>query len=273
MEELWEIYRNGHWVIPFLLFCIYSFVSASFILYLVIVGSRNKKIRREKKRAEYAVLIEKIMFSVVFEDFRFAALKEDKNFLVLFDTFFFREVMTESVINLHKNYEGVYAQKLEQFYKESGLIKDSFKKLKSYKWEVKCKGITELAEFNIHDAFDEIIQFSKARNKTLKITAINACIKLEGTKGIVHLTEHPDPIDDWTQLNIISAFKKHDIGDTKGVELLLESQNTTVIALGLKLIKELKLTQKVPYVAQLAARTPNTVIKYEAQNVLQTLTV
>ncbi|WP_228526565.1 hypothetical protein [Flavobacterium sp. ANB] len=179
----------------------------------------------------------------------------------------------ESIINLHKNYEGIHAEKLEEFYKESGLINDSFKKLKSLKWELKCKGITELAELNITDAFQSIIKVSKGRNKTLKITALNAGIKLAGTKAIVHLTGHAHPIDDWTQINIISAFKKHDIGDTKGVELLLESQNTTVIVLGLKLIEELKLTQKIPYITQLVDRAPNTMIKYEAQNVLQLLTV
>lgn len=272
MTEIWEIYKNGKWVVTFLTFSIYFFVAASFILYLYIVASRNKKIKRDKRRIEYSAEIEKLMASVIFEDLTFAVIKENKNFLVLFDTSFFREVLTESILNLHKNYEGIYAQKLEQFYIESGLVKDSFRKLKSIKWEVKCKGITELSEFNIKDAFDTIIMYSKARNKTLKITAINACINLAGTESIVYLVEHSDPIDDWTQLNIISAFKKHDIGDSEGVELLLESQNTTVIALGLKLIKELKLTQKIPFVAQLAAKAPNTLIEYEAKNILQTLT-
>lgn len=273
MTEIWELYKNGKWVVSFLTFAIYLFVAASFILYLYIVASRNKKIKRERLRIEYNAEIEKLMASVIFEDTSFSDIKQNKNFLVLFDTSFFREVVTESILNLHKNYEGIYAQKLEQFYKESGLIKDSFRKLKSIKWEVKCKGITELAEFNITDAFETIINYSKARNKTLKITAINACIKLAGTKSVVYLVEHSDPIDDWTQLNIISAFKKHDIGDSKGIELLLESQNTTVITLGLKLIKELKLTQKVPFVAQLITKAPNELIKYEAQSILQTLTV
>ncbi|MFB9076719.1 hypothetical protein ACFFLS_24110 [Flavobacterium procerum] len=273
MEKIWEFYKNGQWEVPFLIFSICLFVATSVFLYLLIIESRNRNIKKERLRNEYSILIEKLMASIIFEDASYSVIKEDKNLMVLFDTSFFRETVVESLINLHKNYEGIYAQKLEQFYKDSGLIKGSFRKLKSLKWEVKCKGITELAELNISDAFGNIVAFSKARNKTLKITAINACIKLAGTKGIVHLTEHSDPIDDWTQVNIISAFKKHDIGDTKGVELLLESQNTTVVALGLKLIKELKLTQKVPYVAELAARTTNNLIKYEAQNVLQTLTL
>ncbi|MDP5202060.1 hypothetical protein [Flavobacterium sp. DG2-3] len=272
MTEIWELYKSGGWEVPFLTFSIYLFVAASFILYLIIVASRNSKIKKERLRKEYSEMIDKVMSAVIFEDVSFSKIKEDKNFLVLFDTSFFREVLTESLINLHKNYEGVYAQKLEQFYKDSHLIKVSFRKLKSLKWEVKCQGITELAEFNIKEAFVPIIACSKARKKTLKIVALNAAIKLEGTRSVRYLVEHSDPIDDWMQLNIIGAFKKHDVGDTEGIEHLLESQNTTVITLGLKLIKELKLSQKVPHVAQLAAQTTNTVIKYEAQSILQTLT-
>lgn len=273
MRKLWELYKSGTWVEPFLLLSIILFVTTSVVLYILIIRSRGKNIRKEKLRLEYSMLIEKLMFSIIFQDIPFSTISEDEEYMRLSKTTFFREVIMESIINLHKNYEGIHAQKLEEFYKESGLINDSLKKLKSLKWELKCKGITELAELNITDAFKSIIKVSKGRNKTLKITALNAGIKLAGTKGIVHLTKHTYPIDDWTQINIINAFKKHDIGDTEGVELLLESQNTTVIALGLKLIEELKLTQKIPYIEQLVSRAPNNLIKYEAQNVLHLLTV
>ncbi|GGA85123.1 hypothetical protein GCM10008015_27360 [Flavobacterium palustre] len=274
MIKIAELYKNSDaWIESFLILSISLFIGASLILYLLIIRSRSNNIRKEKLRIEYNILIDKLMFSVVFQDTPFSAIKEDKNYSKLSNTTFFRSILTESIINLHTNYEGIYAQKLEQFYKESGLINDSFKKLKSAKWELKCKGITELAELNINEAFDSIVEVAKAKNKTLKITAINACIKLAGTKGIVHLTAHPYPIDDWTQVNIINAFKKHDIGDIRGVELLLESQNTTVVTLGLKLIKELKLSQKIPHVEKLVARTPDTLIQNEAQNVLQALTI
>jgi hypothetical protein len=272
MIKLWELYNTGQWVEPFLIVSISLFIVASFILYLLLIESRSRKIRKEKLKIEYSLVIEKLMSSVIFENISFLAVKEDKNLELLFNTAYFREVVMELIINLHKNYEGVYAKKLEQFYKESGLINKSFKKLKSRKWEIKCKGITELAEMNITEAVDQIITMpSRTRKQTLKITALNACIKLAGTKSIEKLTAYRYPIDDWAQLNIINAFKKHDIGDVKGVELLLESQNTTVISLGLKLIKELKLTQKLSYVAQLADSSPNISIQYEAQSVLQAL--
>ena len=273
MVKIWELYKNSHWVEPFLMGSICLFVGISAILYLLIIISRNKKIKQEKLRNEYEQIIVELMYSIVFMDIPFSSVKEEQNYAQFLKNTYFREVLRESVINLHKNYDGVYALKLEQFYKESELIKNSFKKLKNHKWEIKCKGITELAEMNITDALDIIITISKSKNKILKITAINASIKLVGIKGIIHLTEHSYPVDDWTQLNIINAFKKHDIGDTEGVEYLLESKNTTVVALGLKLIKELKLTQKLSHVAQLAERAPNTLIQYEAQSVLQALNV
>ncbi|PXY43302.1 hypothetical protein [Flavobacterium hydrophilum] len=273
MAKIWELYKNSHWVEPFLIGSICLFVGISAVLYLLITASRNKKIKQEKLREEYDLIIVELMYAVVFMDAPFSSVKDDQNYAVFLKNPYFREVLTESVINLHKNYDGIYAIKLEEFYKESELINSSFKKLKNRKWEVKCKGITELAEMNITDSFDTIVTISKSKNKTLKITAINACIKLGGTTGIIHLTEHPYPIDNWTQLNIINAFKKHDIGDTQGVEYLLESKNTTVVSLGLKLIKELKFTQKLSHVEELAEKAPNILIQYEAQSVVQALTV
>ncbi|WP_244307441.1 hypothetical protein [Flavobacterium fluviatile] len=271
--SIWEQYKNSDWAEPFLMGSVFLFAGISVVLYLLIIKSRNRKIKQEKLRNEYEQIIVELMYSVVFMDAPFSSVKDDPNYVMFLKNAYFREVLSESVINLHKNYDGVYALKLEQFYKESELIKSSLKKLKSHKWEVKCKGITELAEMNITDASEKMISISKSKNKVLKITAINASIRLEGVKGIIHLTEHAYPIDDWTQLNIINAFKKHDIGDTQGVEYLLESKNTTVVALALKLIKELKLTQKLHHVKLLTERAPNTLIQYEAQSVLKALTV
>jgi hypothetical protein len=273
MIKLRDLFNSQAWLEHFLILSISLFVGAAFVLYLLIIKSRSKNIRQERLRIAYSSLIEKLMFSVVFHDMVFSDLKNDNDYKKLSKNTFSREVTIETIIDLHKNYDGVYAQKLEQFYQESGLINDSLKRLKSLKWEIRCKGITELAEMNVTETFDSIITISKSRNKTLKITALNACIKLGGTKGITHLAAYPYPIDEWTQINIIASFKKHDVGDKSGIELLLESENTTVIALGLKLIKELKLTQKVPYVAKLAARATNAQIKYEAENLLKTLTV
>ncbi|MES2544422.1 MAG: hypothetical protein V4548_06030 [Bacteroidota bacterium] len=271
MIELWKLYKSGTWIEPFLILSIVLFISGSLFLYILITRSRYNNINKERLTIKYSQIIETLVFRKIFQDCSLLTIRRDKNYIKLIKSNFFREIFIEIIIDLHKNYEGVYAQKLEQFYRESGLINDSYKKLKNRNWEIKCKGISELSEMNVLKAFESIIKASKSKNKTLQITAISAAIRLECSKGIVKITEHPYPIDEWSQLNIINAFKKHDIEETECIEVLLESQNTTIIELGLKLIKEFNLTGKSKYVAYLASQTTNMHLKSEAQNLLYEL--
>lgn len=272
MEELWEAYKSSLWVEPFLVYSIILFIVISVILFVFIVMSRKKKQKKEKLEKDYAVHIEKMLFSVIFDGINYSDIKADDTYRPMLPDPLFRRVLMKSVINLHQNYEGVYAKKLERFYFESHLIQDSFRRLKSRRWEVKCKGIKQLAEMNVSKASSSLIKLSHSRNKTLKITAISACVKLNGIQGITHLVNHKDPIDNWTQLNIIDAFKQHNLKDAAGLEVLLTSRNSSVISLCLKIIQSLYLSEKVLHIKELISNSPNTMVQFEAQNVLKILT-
>lgn len=268
MNELWQLYKSKTWVEPFLVYSIYLFILVTIVLFVLIMISRSTKIRNERLIKKYEISIEKMLFSILFGNENYETIKKEEGFMTMNQKPLFRNQLLESVINLHQNYEGIYAKKLESFYFESNLINDSFEKLKSRHWEIKCKGIKELAEMNVSKIFNTLVKISKSKNKTLKITALNACIKLNGTNGITHLINHKDPIDLWTQLNILSAFKKGNIENTNGIELLLTSKNKTVVSLGLKIIQTLYLSQKVAFINQLIATTKSDKIKVEAENVL-----
>lgn len=261
--------KSTTWVEPFLVYSISLFIIASIILFILILISRHTKIRNEKLEKEYDGIIEKILFSVLFDDNDYATIKKEGQFKDLAQRRLFRNRMLISVINLHQNYEGIYAKKLEAFYFESNLINDSFDKLKDRHWEIKCKGIKELGEMNVSKVFNTLVKISKSKNKILKITAINACIKLNGTNGIIHLINHKDPIDLWSQLNILAAFKKGNIENTTGIELLLASKNATVVSLGLKIIQTLHLSQDVSFITELINTSKNDAIISEAQNVMR----
>ncbi|HEU4496211.1 MAG TPA: hypothetical protein VFR70_04095 [Flavobacterium sp.] len=272
MKELWNYYLSKSWVEPFLVSSIVLFAAASIILYMLIIKSRAYNLKREGLSAKYNIIIEKVLFAVIFKDTAFAEIKRDTGCKLLSNKVF-KNQMISSILNLHQNYEGAYAEKLEKFYAESGLIKKSFKKLRSKKWEVVCSGVKELAEMNVTEAFEKIIKISKTRNKTLKVIALNAGIKLNGAKGLLHLVAHQYPLDEWTQVNIIASIKLFEVEDTHGIEMLLESKNSTVVVLGLKIIKTLGLSAKADYVARLAASEANYNIRMEAQNVLNSLNI
>lgn len=268
MNDLWQIYQSKTWVEPFLVYSIAIFISLSIFLFVLIMISRTNKIRNQKLMKEYDAIIEKSLFSVLFSDQNYKTVHKEEPFNSLIQKPLFRNHLLTSIINLHQNYEGVYAKKLEAFYFESNLINDSFEKLKNRHWEIKCKGIKELAEMNITKAFNSLVKISKTKHKTLRITALNACIKLNGTNGITHLIDHKDPIDIWTQLNILNTFKKGNIENTNGIEVLLISKNPTVVSLALKLIQTLYLSQKAPSVQQLIATTNSEILKNEALAVI-----
>lgn len=268
MNDLWELYKSDTWVEPFLIYSIVAFVSVAGILFLSTILLRSDKIAHRKRYVINSAVIDKILISLIFEDLTYANIKANAEYRDYISKNGFRRQMLKALINLHKNYEGIYAKKLEIFYSESGLRDMSRQKLKSREWQIVCAGIQELAEMKATEVFPELIKISKTRNKTIKIIALKACARLDENKAIVLLKEHNDLIDMWTQVNIISAFERnYTIDEDKNVELLLSSKNTTVISLGLKIIQSLELTNKIPFVMQLIEQAPTDAVRMEAQDV------
>jgi hypothetical protein len=272
MESIWESYKAGLWVDSFLFWCIALFMVVAAMLFILTIAIRSEKIERRKRHGSYSHVIDTILMSVVFSGRTHASLIADDEFRKYFRINNFRKQLMKALINLHQNYDGNPARVLETFYFESGLMKASLCKLKNRKMQVVCTGIQELAEMKVTKAFPALVKLSQSRNKEIKITAIKACAKLNGNRGLVHLIYHKDPIDLWEQVNIISAFKRNYAEENEEVEQLLTSANTTVISLGLKIIHTLELARKVPYIADLIENAPNEQIKLEATDLIHFLT-
>ncbi|MFY7911003.1 MAG: hypothetical protein ACOVO2_15660 [Emticicia sp.] len=273
MSNVEQLYESQSWIEPFLYFTVLLFFLLAIILFALTIYSRFKRNRNEALDHKYSAMIEDVLIKVIFYDKTFKEIENEEISVDLLQDGIFRKNMMKSVIELHKNYEGIYAKKLEDFYLESRLIKDSFKKLKNPNWEIKCQGIMEVSEMNISKAFDSLVKISKKKNKILKITAINACIKLNGTNGILHLIKHKHRFDIWTQLNIIEAIKRSNTREIDGIELLLASKNKSVVSLGLKIIHTFQLSNNITFVEDLHQTSRSISIKNEAQKVLENLSI
>lgn len=270
MEELWQYYYDKEWVPQFLLYAIYFFVIVSLGLFSTIVVTRKLKLRNQRLERRFTPIIESVLSKNLFES---AFFSEFSVYEKLFKNTVFRNLLMESILNLHQNYDGTYAENLEIFYQDSGLINDSYQKLNSEEWQVKCKGIKELAEMNVQEAFEALVGMSKSSNKILTIVAINACIKLNGTNGIRHLSRHKHNFDFWTQLNILDALKQGNLTQIQGLEYLLASKNKSVVSLGLKAISSLNLSEKAQYIQLLIEDTSDAEILVEAKDVLDRLLI
>jgi len=267
MGKHYIFYKYNIAIESILLYATLLFIGIAIFIFLLTIYSRSKKNRTELMIAKYNPIIEEILMSVLFADANYETIKSRSEIEVLF----LNEQMIVSIMNLHENYGGVYAGKLRKFYIESDLIQDSYAKFRNSKWEVKCKGIKELAEMNVSEVFDELVSYTNVDNQTVAITAINACIKLDGTNGIIQLSKHIHHIDVWTQLNIIDALKRSDIDNVDGIELLLNSENDTVVSLGLKIIQAFRLSNFRPSVLEFIDQTKQSTLKKEADKVSELL--
>jgi hypothetical protein len=271
MHEIVSFFNNKVEVESILLYSTSLFIIVSLILSLLTIQSRYSKIRIKNLEIKYNPVIENMLMAVLFMESDYEMVKDNPEFCILFKKKLFREQMIVSMINLHQNYGGIYAGKLEKFYSDSGLTQDSFFKLKEKKWEVRCKGIKELAELNVFYAFDELVKLINSENRTIAITAINACVKLDPIKGMIQLINHKHPIDDWTQLNIIDALKRGNIENVAGIEFLLTSENNSVVSLGLKIIQSFQMSYHIAFVEELIASTGSKSLKNEALKVVERL--
>lgn len=263
-----NIYQRKNWLEPFLIYSIYILLLFTVILFITILVVRYIKIKEDRLKRENESLIEEMLLSILFNTGNFSLYINDSRYAPLFTNKHFRNQLMASVINLHVNYEGIYAKKLEAFYHESHLITDSFRKLKNSHWQINCQAIEELSEMNVTTVFEHLVDASKSTNITLKIAAIKGCIKLNGTKGLTHLIRHKDQLDQWTQLSIIHALKQGDIEHTAGIDLLLFSKNPSVVSLGLKIIQTLQLSHYSVDIVRMMNHNDNKALKQEAKNVL-----
>ncbi|MFN8429894.1 MAG: hypothetical protein U0V04_07940 [Spirosomataceae bacterium] len=265
-----EIQNKHDWVEPFLMVAIMFFVLLSLSIFGVIIYIRQKKIKVQSKEEQFKEAIEEILFKILFDGIDFNNINKNFAFRKFNDQPFFRNLMMRSIIDLHKNYDGLQAVRLEAFYRESGLIEDSIQKMKDHEWEVKCMGVVELSEMNIKEVFEDIARISlKTKNKILKITAINACIKLDANRGILHLTGHRYRFDVWTQVNILDAITKLNIEHLNGIDRLLISKNKSVVSLGLKIIKTFQLAELMPEISNITASIDSQSIKKEGIELME----
>ncbi len=206
-----------------------------FFLILLIISRVKKNIALKKKKL-FEPIAERLVFSIVFENRSFKDLQNDKAFTDNIQNKFFRLLLLDSVIKLHRTYTGEYSKKTALFFIESNLIKETYKKLNSRQWPDKCEAIKDLAEMNITDAYSLISKNIYAKNLTLRQEAMMAMLKLKGVDGLNFLIDYKGTLNDWIQLNLISIIKNNfPITEVPYYNSFIASANVSVSLFGRRL--------------------------------------
>jgi len=161
--------------------------------------------------------------------------------------------------------------KLEEFYRRTGLINLSFKKLQSRRWNHKCEGIRELSQMNVQEAFNDIQKCIRYNHSTLTLEALIGVIQLKGLEGLNVLHDFNEPINDWVQLNILYEIKNASHTSETNFSDFLSSTNESVVVLGLRLIEVFNQNQNADLIREMLESNNSQSIKNQARKTLSKL--
>ncbi|MRH99392.1 hypothetical protein GH721_02505 [Kriegella sp. EG-1] len=193
----------------------------------------------EKRKKELTPLIVKFLFydenSPEQEKTDYVNLKVEIRDLI--NNAFNRKVLIDILMYLRKDLSGATLSKLFKLYQELGLHHDSYKKLKSWKWQNISKGILELTQMNVEDSYVFIRKFINDKRATIRKQAEVAIITLksEGLNYFLDTTTYR--ISEWQQLKILEVLinKKNYLPPSFNHWLM--SKNNDVVLFSLRLMK------------------------------------
>ncbi len=181
---------------------------------------------------------------------------------------FNRKVLAEILLDLQKDVSGDARRRLLDIYKDMGLHLDAFKKLKSWRWEVISKGILELTQMQVEEAYGFIKKFINDKRSVIRKQAQIATVTLrhEGIAYFLDTTKYR--ISEWQQLKLLDVIRHSEGYKPPKFKAWLTSKNTDVVLFSLRLIKYYNQNDANTSIIQLV-KHKNDQIKTEAINCIK----
>lgn len=219
------------------------FVSLAVIYFISVFFYRNRisassKNVRDRKR-ELSPMISEFLFleedATKDEKSNYIALKIEIRQLLKDD--FNRKVLSEILLDLRKDIAGEAQRTLFKLYQDLELHKDAFAKLSSWRWEVISKGILELTQMEVVEAYGFITKFINDKRSTIRKQAEIATVTLrhEGINYFLDTTKYK--ISEWQQLKLLDVIRNKEDFQPPRFKAWLTSNNKYVVLFALRLIK------------------------------------
>jgi hypothetical protein len=228
-QKAQEVYRNSSTKVRILLIVFTYLIISLVILFFAIILNRHVKSRRRNYRKEildrYQLQLADYLFSEEDQVFEVQGINNPIN----------RQIFIDELRKLHSNLHGETAEKLKNLYFNLGLHKDSLKKIRSSRWDVKSKGFRELSQMDVKDANDEIVKYINAKNPILRVEAQVAMVKLSENNPLNFLTDLSYPLSYWEQINIYDTLIYHQI-NIDSFESWLDNKNDSIVLFALRMI-------------------------------------
>jgi len=148
-----------------------------------------------------------------------------------------REIVLEILLDLQKNVSGHTQKRLFKLYKDLGLHLDALEKLNSWHWEIISKGIFELTQMQVNEAYGFLTKYINDRRSVVRKQAEIAIVTLK-EEGINYLLDNTHRrISKRQQLNLLEIIRNREDCEIPSFKEWITSNNKDVVLFSLRLIK------------------------------------
>ena len=219
------------------------FTSLGFLYFLCVFIFRNRLTAKASKVASKKKILAPMISNFLF--YEADATKDEKNEYIklkveireLLKEPFNRVVLSEILLDLQKDVSGDARHRLFKLYQNLDLHIDAFKKLKSWRWEVVSKGILELTQMQVKNAYGFIKNFINDKRGLVRKQAQIATVTLK-QEGISYFLDTAKyQISEWQQLKLLEVLRNIEDFSPPRFKAWLTSNNRDVVLFALRLIK------------------------------------
>ncbi len=250
------------------------FLGLAVLYFVAIFFFRNKASRlfrkRRAKRKELAPIISNFLFHCSSDPKE--AQKEYVELKIgireyLADNYF-RKILSDILFDLQKDVAGDTRQRLFKLFVQLGLHHDSYKKLKSWRWDVVAQGILELAQMEVSHSFQYVAKFINDKRGIVRKQAELAVVYLK-VEGIDYLLDNTNyNLSEWQQLKLMESLESITDYNPPKFKTWLISENKDVVLFSLRLIKQYNQNDAMESIISLVKHKDND-IKIAAANCIQ----
>ncbi len=148
-----------------------------------------------------------------------------------------RSVLKEILLDLQRDLTGDARRRLLSLYQDFDLHLDAYQKLNSWRWEVVTKGIVELTQMQVEQAYTFIKNFINHKRSVIRKQAQIAAVSLKH-EGISHfLDTNKYAISEWQQIKILEILRDKEDFIPPNFGAWLTSKNKDVVLFSLRLIR------------------------------------
>ncbi|MGX5819824.1 HEAT repeat domain-containing protein [Chitinophaga lutea] len=276
LDSIFFEFRYAPLIIQIAIVFVFVAVTLTLVAYFSILLRRFRGSRRDKKVARLNELIDDLLIENVLSQDpesvetpgQTAEAAAEAFQLKQFRSRWGRQVLIDRLISYRNNVRGTMGDEIRTLYLLLELDKDSFKKLKSRKWNRKVRALLELSSMEIGVADVIILPLTNSRNRELRAAARHAYIKLSKNEPFKFFDLATEPLLPWDQVELFRIITTTgNIAIPNFAQWITYSTNKSVISFCLKLVVHYQQLKAIPAVMKLLD-TKDHLVRAEAINCL-----